>query len=480
MFLVPALCWSVVVQLRYYWSLVRRLAKRMAPIRVTGTTMTTASSPPKEVRLVEAIERKTKRWLTIETSLTDDTLARCNSQLESRLYRIPKELRDLIFEYACTQSADPRHPYKETAYHHRPGHTARHKTYTSLLSTCRRIWLETNSLPMQQAEHCFWFQRGPYDSYKDSGWAVNLRRERDRYARFLSSLTTHNLQNLTHIHLFMQMFQAQEFSQPGKLEVFFSPYYLKQGLRPTIFQVTIRQSDWWNWEEDEALGLDEKWVQAILDAPQLGGVDEFRLELETLSSKRKELDPIVERLRNLQGKPSPISPADPNCQVAAPFVIATPLHTTSWSRSPQLVDREDWPIFKNMKTLDLHVVTLRWNKRRSNEPFEGTPDRSQTAMDQSPFRPNVFMTATHGSYPPSLALRNRSRRTLLEYVSWNRHTSFPWYKDAMWWYSVEQATKGEDVRRERLARMFADIEAKKLMTEWKDSNSLLRFGGIIE
>lgn len=122
-----------------------------------------ASSLSRKETPVERVERRTRRSVAIETSLTEDNLAKCYHQSQSPLFQLPRELRDLIFEYASTQSEDPNYHYENTSYYYRSGHKARHKTHTSFLFSCRRVWLEAHATPMQRAEHTFWFQRGPYD-----------------------------------------------------------------------------------------------------------------------------------------------------------------------------------------------------------------------------------------------------------------------------------------------------------------------------
>ncbi len=422
--------------------------------------------------LVEAIERRTMRSVSIESSLTHESLAKCRPQSDSPLFKLPKELRDMIFEYASTQSPDPRHEYRETEFYYRPGNTARHKTYTSLLFTCRRAWLEANAMPMQQAEHCFWFQRGPYDTQGDSGWAINLRHERDRYARFLRSLTTANLQNLTYIHLFMQMFQAQEFSQTGRLALFFSDYYLRLGLRPRTFHITIRQSDWWEWENDYPLDLDERWVQTVLDAPQLMGTEIFKLELETYASKVDQLNVIIGRLQALTGVSLPADSTDGTVVDQKKFVCASPPVSWQWKRPPTL-SGETWPLFKDTKELNLYVAVLTWRRQQRGPANVTWPTQPVRRTDPSCLFPLHFQaTAVHS---PSMIMRLRSRRALMHEMRWNAITNFLHYAIALRSHSDEQAIKFENVQRDRFERMLGNMEVNRLMQQWQASGSLLRF-----
>ena len=246
----------IAVSLYYFvlqpWAIAARtiiLLLTIAYTRIIGTRRkglpAKMATPPK---LVEQIELKTKRCITIETALDERTLRKCHPQSQSPLYcKLPKELRDYILELSCTQSPNRAHPYDLNNYYYRPGHTARLEIHTSLLQTCRRIWLESSGLPMRQAEHAFWFQRGPYDRHGDQGWRANVKNERDRYKRFFSSLTTRNLPNVTHIRMFMQMFQAQELSLPPRMTELFERGLIMKGLKPKRFTLTIRSTDWYVW-----------------------------------------------------------------------------------------------------------------------------------------------------------------------------------------------------------------------------------------
>lgn len=118
---------------------------------------------PDGERLCDYISRTTMRQLTMETSL-EDHLHKCHQQDQSPLFgQLPKEIRDLIFSFATDQYEDMQNKYSETAFHYRPGNRGPLTTSTSLLSTCRRIWLETSQLPIRKSKITMWFEdnRGP-------------------------------------------------------------------------------------------------------------------------------------------------------------------------------------------------------------------------------------------------------------------------------------------------------------------------------
>ncbi len=108
-------------------------------------------SPSVQYKL-ESIEGTTDREITIESDLNETNLAKCHPQHRSPLYQIPTELRQVVFDLATQPHYDGNHMYDQTDYRYRSGHRARHLYSTGLLQTCRRIWLETNALPMRKAD----------------------------------------------------------------------------------------------------------------------------------------------------------------------------------------------------------------------------------------------------------------------------------------------------------------------------------------
>jgi hypothetical protein len=106
----------------------------------------------------DEIEIPTDKVISIETSPTPENISKCNQQLQSLLFKIlPAEIRNDIFSLALLQYEDLANPYSEHDFCYRPGHRARRIVSTDLLLTCRRVWLEANHWPMEQAVHSFWF-----------------------------------------------------------------------------------------------------------------------------------------------------------------------------------------------------------------------------------------------------------------------------------------------------------------------------------
>ena len=332
-------------------------------------------------------------------------------------------------------------------------------------------------MPMRQAQFTFWFLRGPYDR-SDNG-LTNMAYEKHRYWQ-LKDLTPANIRNLKHIQCVMQMFEAETLRDNERIKAFLPKDLLERGMNLKVFHITIRQSDWWNWELGEPPRLDERWVQSLLDAPQLGGVGEFRLELETLERNRDQLDNIVDRLRRLEGKPKLADPCGSDRQTTSTFRIKSPPRVWHWSRSSKL-DNKDWPVFGDLTELKLHVVVLSW--RNEQNTAETRTQKLCLAMDEwarklDRIESSLGMPYAGGITPRRLdALRRHERASLLSQDRWTR-MAFPTKAQMCWIQSVQQANSVHTDTRYRFETMMGDMEAKRLTRKWEHCGSLLKFEGL--
>ena len=225
------------------------------------------------------------------------------SQNQSPLMRLPGEIRNRIFEYVVTKAWVGKQPFEQDAYFYRPGYRYYDRRMEwALLCTCRRIYEETKHLPSLQLEAVLWYHRSPLIATE--------------YARRVS---TDQKSSAHTLHLFTQLFWLESWAGDALRK---SEKY--PSLRKII--ITIRHSDWWNWESSVPLRLDP----GIGQAPRrtigprsrfrprpfrgLGGrssqwgeqfvsfqhLAEVELELETREGKRVELDEIVGRASQWQ------------------------------------------------------------------------------------------------------------------------------------------------------------------------------------
>lgn len=61
---------------------------------------------------------------------------------------------------------------------------------------------------------------------------------------------------------------------------------------PRRITITLRYTDWWDWELNSPLRIEDKWVQNF-EAPN--SVEEIIVELETRNGKKPELDALISR-----------------------------------------------------------------------------------------------------------------------------------------------------------------------------------------
>lgn len=175
-------------------------------------------------------------------------------------------------------------------------------------------------------------------------------------------------------------------------------------------------------------------------------VEEFKLELEVWDRKKSQLEPIVERLKSLQGKPKTASHLIPSLRASSKFVFQEPSEVWQWSRSPHL-DDQDWPVYQDISTLNLHVVGLKW-RHEAHEITEGDNVAKISATAENP----LFFPR------PVQSVRGFSQARLANYIKTT---------------SVAKAEAVEQLRRDRFGRLMGELEAKRLMEEWRMQGSLL-------
>lgn len=398
--------------------------------------------------LVQSIERTSMRRLTMETSLSDN-LHKCHPQEQSPLYAIlPKEIRDLIFEFATVQYEDLEHEYRTTAFYYRPGYRGPLKTSTALLRTCRRVWLETSALPMQQSKKTFWLEgaRGP-----------NGQLSYD----FALDWTLLNRQNFHTLHLFTQKHMADRLFKSAD-----SISGVIYDLKPKVVRVTWRHTDWFRWEDPLPLELDEQWIQRALNSSLMQGVQRFELELETLERNKEQLQAVVDRISRLEGSPLQL-PSDRS--LATQFKVVDKPGVWHWTGRPDINDHVD-EAHQGMDKLDYHVMILTWKAVPAALPKPAPPSQPLSETD---FWAHVQARGLRRAPAPPRMMTHTVRLHLLQ-GGWQRR-QFPFGNYIVRKEEMEMAERMEKTRRLRFYRAFADIEARKFEEKWRTENSLLKF-----
>ncbi|KAK0837940.1 hypothetical protein LTS16_007340 [Friedmanniomyces endolithicus] len=418
---------------------------------------------------IAKLESKTCKYIGIVSS-EHGARGKYNDQAGSPLFSaLPRELRDLIWAFATAPYEDPKAKFENTAYYYRPGHTARLKTETAVLLTCRRVWLEANAFPMMQAEQSFYYYRGAPDG-RDPEW--------------MARLTKHNSQNLGELHLFIQMGTIERLAGPTwSLRDYFLIHRPVRGdFQPRVFRLTIRHTDWWSWENDAPLRLQDTWVKALLDAPELRSTPILKLELETLDYKADQLAVIVDRIKKLESAERS-SHYVGDYPTMTRFELADEQDTSTWE-GPTNIDGRVRQAYKDKATLTYHVVTLTWNLRFTSLPHASVPGlrRASVALspDQNPLAVDENWGRAEGGlkfwYSAILPRRREPRMT-----EWTEGMKRYHFMLRFWtqvrWISRRQAELGEAVRRRQFEESCGAVLERRWAARWEAEKSLLKFVG---
>jgi hypothetical protein len=225
-----------------------------APIPTSVNTGTSLQSSAKDVNQQPAC----LLFTSLQFSAKD-----VNQQLTCPLFTIiPPEIRNKIFRFALLSYYDPNQPpYPLNEFYARPGYLRPRCIDTSLLETCRLIYLETRLVPITYNEHVVWCYRGPPNA---------LRPEK----RF-ELMTPEQKAAVSDVHLFTQMSYLEETAN------FFS-----KEIRPRYLKITIRQSDWWFWKDNTALQMTSVWIKPL---QQLTSLEEFEMEMEVIDRDKDQV-----------------------------------------------------------------------------------------------------------------------------------------------------------------------------------------------
>ena len=193
-----------------------------------------------------------------------------NEQRGSPLFSVlPPEIRNRIFAFACT--AYEIIPYTPNDWFYRPGYHGHRRISAALLATCKRIYVETYTLPLELNEHVFWgsIERGPPQRYS----GVDNYKRTDLNA-FFDCLTPHQRATVQEVHLFTQQFWLEDLDlSSGRIEA-------------KKIKLTLRHQDWYFWENEEPLGICP-WLPGRVEA------DDMEREKDMIPSLPRDLDRYV-------------------------------------------------------------------------------------------------------------------------------------------------------------------------------------------
>ncbi|KAL0571981.1 hypothetical protein V5O48_009983 [Marasmius crinis-equi] len=194
-----------------------------------------------------------------------------HEQHQSPLFSdIPPEIRSVIYRDVLLAFYDKSRPRSKYYPDYRPDFLYHDKIDAALLQTCRRIYLETYSLPISLNDHVLW---------SEASYQKPEKPELQYLARLQFKQHT-NLINRVHI-----------FALSHWLEHHFKPLTLMPTFRPRSLHITIRPTDWWLWDEGYPPSLRPAWLAFLKNVERL---EEFILEMESIDRDKHKLHKIAE------------------------------------------------------------------------------------------------------------------------------------------------------------------------------------------
>ncbi|KAM0260076.1 hypothetical protein ACHAQJ_003000 [Trichoderma viride] len=262
-----------------------------------------------------------------------------DSQEESPLFSLfPPEIRAKIFTFVLSDYEDTNALYHSDTCYSRPSYFAPRKTSTELLRTCRAIYRETWFLPFILTEQTHWLSaadRAP-PSYDDWRSVLKLKQLLPEITRQLGQ----DKVEIESLHVFAQMYRVE---QDGLAELLSTP-----GLHPRQLSLTIRHTDWWYWEDDQALRFEAEWINQVSRAMS-PSTREFRIELESLERKKDQIDTIGKHIAEhwfFKKSDGSVLYADVSgkCHEVSRWTGTSTWHNKRWTRDENINGKLDYYI----------------------------------------------------------------------------------------------------------------------------------------
>jgi hypothetical protein len=257
--------------------------------------------------------------------LTFITSSNSLDQHQSALFRVlPPEIRAIIFEYATApyESSEPCEGWEPVIldFIYRPNLQARRRYSTDLLLTCRRAWLESRHMPLQQAIPTMLYSRDalgilidPFKLSSQDGFGVFLG-----LGMYILIQTSARTPRLTFLHtdrlvesfIMRNREDLREFllNIPDDIDweyfVGTLPRFLSdKEVCPEMLTVCIHNFDFCTGKPYKPLpsGLlasqDMQWITSLLKYPALPRLARLRLKMEVEEGESALLMSIVEKIQ---------------------------------------------------------------------------------------------------------------------------------------------------------------------------------------
>jgi len=225
--------------------------------------------------------------IAVQQKLLDiqSSSASSHQQDQSPLFAIiPPEIRSQIFSLALTQCEDTSIEYDQDTCYKRPGYLAPKKTYTDLLRTCKRVYHEAWFMPWSNAEHVFYFA---WDSRKPPG-TIEPMQMHDHLWRIFE-LRDQEPDEIEYARIFAQLCELEHGNRFRHLcDIAF--------FKPRRMSITIRHTDFWNWESNQPMRIRGDWIQ---QASLPDSVREVSIDFESTIQRQDQVDFLADKAASL-------------------------------------------------------------------------------------------------------------------------------------------------------------------------------------
>ncbi|KAJ5702672.1 hypothetical protein N7488_010220 [Penicillium malachiteum] len=217
--------------------------------------------------------------MATEPTLAPATFTDFNPQTQSLLFSLPPEIRYEIFACSLSSAPDTTQPIDQDAYCTRPGYETISHTYTELLRTCKRVYMEAWFMPFLCSEHSFymaWRQRSPKRVMSVPRMQACLDLIHARHGEVQGGS----------VRIFPQLWALQGTKDCGGV-------FSMKNFHPKTVTITIRYTDTWEWEQNRALYMEGAWAGRVrLPA----SVTKLKIDFESIERRKDEVNHIAHEL----------------------------------------------------------------------------------------------------------------------------------------------------------------------------------------
>lgn len=198
------------------------------------------------------------------------------------LTKIPAEIRTEIFTLVLQSYPDqsPEREYHRCEAYVRPGYSAPLVTCTAVLRTCRAVYQEYWQFPFFLREQIYWAALQEWCCPPAYNLATALKKLRSSFPMLWLR------QEFRDLRVFAQVYSLEKDGIMNRI--------LNVGIRPHIITITIRHTDWFNWENGP-LKLEGKWTRGVSKVLPTS-VRQLIIELETVRRMKEQVDELASQM----------------------------------------------------------------------------------------------------------------------------------------------------------------------------------------